>query len=120
MTDPKLVNDLYSSDCPPEVWRGHNPLDLIPFPKISEDVPDNLGVPISTMKVQEAIKLLQNGKSPGPDGFIVEFYETHSELVSPLLTQVYNESFTKGRLAPMLSEATICLLLKKDKDPPNM
>lgn len=125
VTDPKMVNDvflsyysdLYSSDCPPEVWRGRNPLESIPFPKISEDIPNNLGAPISTTEVQEAIKLLQNGKSPGPDGFIVEFYKTYSNLVSPLLTKVYNESFTKGRLPPTLSEATICLLLKKDKDP---
>jgi len=40
-------------------------------PKSVFEMLNNLGAPIRTLEVQEAIKLLQNGKSPGSDGFIV-------------------------------------------------
>ena len=36
----------------------------------------NLGRPISLLEIQEAIKVMQNGKSPGPDGYTVQFYKT--------------------------------------------
>lgn len=72
---------------------------------------------VSTAEVQEAINLLQNGKSPGPDGFTVEFYKSYSSVLAPILQRVYNESFLLGRLPKTMSEASISLLVKKDKDP---
>uniref|UniRef100_A0A669DKG7 Reverse transcriptase domain-containing protein n=1 Tax=Oreochromis niloticus TaxID=8128 RepID=A0A669DKG7_ORENI len=37
--------------------------------------------------------------------------------MAPLLKDMYNEAFSKCQLPKTLSEATICLILKKDKDP---
>ena len=125
VTDPKLVNDaflnfysdLYTSEYSPEIWKSHNPLEMFSYPKVDSSLSDKLGAPITAAEVQEAIGQLQNGKSPGPDGFVVEFYKAHSILISPHLVNVYNESFYSGRLPPTLSDANISLLLKKDKDP---
>lgn len=61
---------------------------------------------------------MQSGKSPGPDGFTDEFYKSFASLLTPTLTMLYSDFFfTTGRLPPTLSEASISLLLKKDKDP---
>lgn len=52
------------------------------------------------------------------DGFTAEYYKSFSNLLSPYLTDMYNEDFALGRLPETLSEASISLLLlKKDKDP---
>ncbi len=59
----------------------------------------------------------QNSKTPGPDGFTVEFFKVFSAPIAPALQKMYNESFSKGCLPPTLSEASISLLLKSDKDP---
>ena len=125
VTDPKLVNyaflnfysDLYTSEYSPAIWKSHNPLEMFSYPKVDSSLSDKLGAPITAAEVQEAIGQLQNGKSPGPDGFVVEFYKAYSILISPHLVNVYNESFNSGRLPPTLSEANISLLWKKVKDP---
>ena len=100
VTDPKLINDaflnfysdLYTSEYSPEIWKNHNPLEDLSYPKVDGNLADKLGAPIAAAEVREAIGQLQNGKSPGPDGFVVEFYKTYSTLIIPHLVNVYNES----------------------------
>lgn len=98
LSDPKVINStfaefytsLYTSDHP------HSPnstLDKIDFPQIAGDKAEMLGAPVTTAEVQEAIKLLQSGKSPGPDSFTAEYYKTISNLLTPHLTDMYNEAF---------------------------
>ena len=77
----------------------------------------SLASPVSTAEIMSAINTLQSGKSPGPDGFTVEFYKKFAPLVSTVLCDVYNEALSLGRLPPTLTNATIVLLfLKKNKD----
>ena len=97
-----FYSDLYSSQCPPDVWDGVNPLDKIVFPKINGELGRELGSPVSTREVQEAIMSLQSGKTPGPDGFTVEFFKLFSATIAPALQRMYNESFAEGRLPPTL------------------
>lgn len=116
-TFQEFYSELYSSQCPSSVWDGVNPLDEITFPQLDEGLSGALGGPIRLAEVQEAIMTLQNGKTPGPDGFTVEFFKLFSAFIAPALCSMFNESFSEGRLPPTLSEATISLLLKTDKDP---
>ena len=124
-SDPLVINKtfsdfyttLYTAECAPITAITPNPLDLLPYPQIDENISSELGRPISLSEVQEAIKAMQNRKSPGPDGFTVEFYKTYSMLLTPILVRMFNDSFTKGRLPATLYDASISLLLKKDRDP---
>lgn len=56
-------------------------------------------------------------KSPGPASFTTEFYKAFKSSLSPILVAVYNDSFRVVHLPPTLTEASISLILKKDKDP---
>lgn len=63
------------------------------------------------------MKSMQNNKAPGPDGYPVEFFKRFQHKLAPLLHSVYIESLQNGSLPPTLRQASISLLLKKDKDP---
>lgn len=108
---------LYSSELSPHDWDSPNPLDLLAFPQVDEVASGDMGAPITISEVKEAIKSLQSNKSPGPDGYTTEFYKTFSTVLAPMLVRVFNDAHLRGRLPPTLSEASITLLLKKDKDP---
>ncbi len=45
---------------------------------------------------------MQNAKSPGPDGFASEFYKKFKNELSPLLSNVFKESFSSGTLPPTM------------------
>uniref|UniRef100_A0AAX7TNI0 Reverse transcriptase domain-containing protein n=1 Tax=Astatotilapia calliptera TaxID=8154 RepID=A0AAX7TNI0_ASTCA len=122
ISDPEGINEvfvsfysnLYTSSSPP---LSEETLQNIQFPRIDRDLTKGLGGPITVVEVQDAIKSLNTGKSPGPDGYSAEYYKVNSDLMAPLLKDMYNEAFSKCQLPKTLSEATICLILKKDKDP---
>lgn len=121
LTDPKSINetfakfysDLYASDHPQ--INTANIFNIIEFPRVEGELVENLASPTTPTEVANAIRALQSGKSPGPDGFTVEFYKKFAPLLSKVLSDVYNEALTVGQLPPTLTNATISLLLKKTK-----
>lgn len=74
-----------------------------------------LDSPISLDEVHNAISAMQSG--PRPDSLPAEFFKTFSGQLAPLLLNMYNESFDLTCLPQTLREASISLILKKDKDP---
>lgn len=59
---------------------------------------------------------MQNGKSPGPDGFSIAFYKTFANPITPILHRMFFHLMESERLPPTLYEANISLLLKQDRD----
>jgi len=64
-----------------------------------------------------AISALQSGKTPGLDGFPIEFYKKFSTKLSPLLLNMFEYSLSQATLPKSLTEALITLLLKPEKYP---
>ncbi|KAI3360322.1 hypothetical protein L3Q82_014639, partial [Scortum barcoo] len=67
----------------PEIWKSHNPLEMLTYLKVDSNLAAKLGTPISLAEVQEAVGQLQNGKSPGPDGHFVQTTYPHFPNASP-------------------------------------
>ena len=62
------------------------------------------------------IKKLSTNKSPGPDAFTGEFYQTFREEPMPILLILFQKIEDKGTLPNSFYKATITLIPKPDKD----
>ena len=57
-------------------------LDTYSTPKLNQEETDQLNRPIIRNETEYVIKTLCTNKSPGPDGFIGKFYQTHIPIYS--------------------------------------
>jgi hypothetical protein len=62
-----------------------NFLDRYQIPKLNQDQINHLNSPIFPKEIEAVINSLPTKKTPGPDGFSVDFYQTFKEDLIPTL-----------------------------------
>ncbi len=104
---------LYTSEVSTDMECIHNFLKKLNLPSLPEKDQGILGRPITCVEVVEAIKSLQSGQAPGPDGFGPGFFKKFQNLLKCPLTKMYLHAVEQHNFPPTLYGADISLNLKK-------
>ena len=107
----KFYKDLYSTDkvnekVPDKLLRNVKT-------KLSKEARTDLDKPITAEEVFKAINKLQSGKSPGLDGFPIEFYKEYWHLIQNLFMAYVNEVLETG-ISNSRNVSVIKLIYKKN------
>ena len=91
-------------------------LEKFSLPWLNQDEIEIRNNPITSTEIEAVIKNLPRNKSPGPNGFTGEFYQTFREEIMPILPKFFQKIAGEGTLSNSFYEATITLIPKPDKD----
>ena len=99
-----------------ESWSTNPLLWKFNLPRLNQEEIEIMNNPMTRTEVKSVIKNLPTNKSPGPDGFTGEFYQTFREELMPILLKLFQKIAGEGTLPNSFYKATITLISKPDKD----
>jgi hypothetical protein len=80
-------------------------LDTYDHPKLNQEDKNHLNKYITSKEIEVTIKNISKEKSPEPDGFTAEFYQTFKEELIPTLLKHFHEMEREGTLPKSFYEA---------------
>ena len=73
-------------------------LERYNLPRVNQEEIENMNSPVTSNEIETVIKNLPTNKSPGPDGFTGEFYETFKDELTPILLKLFQKLAEEGTL----------------------
>ena len=91
---------------------------VVPFEKIPHGLHVFLPHPLAVRIVflGDVLVISKNNKTPGSDGFTIEFYRSFSDVIGQIMVDCFNYAFENGSLSITQKLGVISLIPKKDKD----
>ena len=91
-------------------------LEKFNLPWLNPEEVEIMNKPIKSTEIEAVIKNLPKNKSPGPDSFTGQFYQTFREELMPILLKLFQKIAEEETFPNLFHEATITLIPKLDKD----
>ena len=85
-------------------------LERYSFPRLNQKEVENMNKPITSTEIETVIKTLPTNKSPGPDGFTGDFYQTFRRELTPILMKLFQKIAGEGKLPNSFYKATTTLI----------
>ena len=112
-----FYKNLYSENLDAEAVLKDDSMFCKYLPRLSVENKNTCEGKITREECYKALTSMKINKSPGNDGFTVEFYLTFWPQLGGLLVDVFNEVFEKGCLSTSQKQGVITLIEKDGKDP---
>ena len=91
-------------------------LETYNLPRLNQEEIENMNRLITNNKIESVIKKLPTNKSPGPDSFTAEFYQTFKKELILILLTLFQKVEEEESLPNLFYKASITLVPKPDKD----
>ena len=90
-------------------------LEKFNLSRLNQEEIEIMNNPITKTVIEAVIKNIAENKSPGPNGFTGEFYQTFREELIPILLKFFQKIAEEGTLSNSFYEANITLIPKQTK-----
>ena len=71
-------------------------LEKFNLPRLNQEEIEIMNNPIISTEMEAVIKKLPKNKSPGPNGFTGDFYQTYREELTPMLLKLFQKISAEG------------------------
>lgn len=84
-----------------------------PIPTLPPESRNACDAPLQSEELHNALKKMENNKSPGVDGLTTNFYKHFWSIMGPHITSVFNFALSHGELSRSQCRGVITLVFKK-------